>query len=254
MQIHKLMLVALSGLATITIAHATAAAEAKAKIAGGKVGVNRSQDAFKKELDDHVSKKLTCSVTSAAIGQYSASDISGVRGQFVGCAAPTPICFEASDKREDGKKAFISAINTRWGADFKQDLVLPSVPECAIPADKLTFNLNVDVKSLPTEVKAWIEVKFEMKYINAQKLSFAKNNAFPNLTNGSTYPRANGSVITAYANYDRSFSFAAKVEYDNTVNNVDVALNLDYTKTNVHYCESDFVIADEPKIVDCPKK
>lgn len=254
MQIHKLVVIALSGLAPILLAHATAAAEGDAKIAGGKVGVKRSQDKFKEELDAHVSKELTCSVTSAAIGQYSASDIPGVRGQFVGCHAPTPVCFEASEKREDGKKAFLAAVNTRWGSDFKQDLVLPTVPECAIPTTKTNFNLNVSAKSLPTDVKAWIEIKFDMKYINSQKLSFAKNNTFPNFMNGSSYPRANGAVITAYANYDRSFSFAAKVEYANAINNVDVALNLDYAQTNVHYCESQLVIADEPKAVDCPKK
>lgn len=62
-------------------------------------------------------------------------------------------------------------------------------------------------------------------------------------------------MITAYVNYDRSFSFKCKVGYNNVVNDVNVDLNLDYAETNVHDCESTYVIADQnmPTKVDCPK-
>lgn len=253
MTIHKLI-IALAGLASLTLAHATAAAEAEAKIAAGGVGINRSQEEFKGKLDKHVEKELTCSVGAGAIGQFLSADVPSAVGQFVGCAAPTPVCFYTPDKLEENRKDFLSGINTRWGAKLNLDMRLPSIPECAIEGENLAFNLDVDAKQLVTGVKAWIEIKFDLTYLNSQKMTFVKNLSYPQLEKGSSLPSVNGKVITAYANYDRKFGFGAKVEYDGKVNSVDVKLNLSYDKKNVHYCKATHVVDMTPKIVDCPVK
>jgi len=254
MRIPRSIVVALAGILTTALGLGSAAAEQKAKVNSGMVGIKRSQDKFKERLDDHVKKQLTCSVTSAAIGQYSLSPIGGVKGQFVGCYAPKPVCFQANEKLEDGRKAFITAVNSRWGAKEDVNQVLPTVPECAIPTDKGQVFLKVDSDQVLTDVKATVDVKFDFKYINSQKLAFGKNNNFPVFDNGTTYPRGNGEVITSYVNYDRSVSFVCNVEYKATVTKVDVDLSLDYAQTNAHYCESTLVIADQPAAIDCPKK
>jgi hypothetical protein len=254
MSIQRTCIITLASLFTMVIATGLAAAEKDAKINAGKVGIKRSEDKFKKRLDDHVNTELKCSVLSGAVGQYRLSPVAGVKGQLVGCAAPKPLCFMANEKLAEGRKSFITSLNSRFGSteDVNQDL--PTVPECALPTKKLNLTLNVDVDQLATDVKAYVDFKFDAKYINSQKVSFGANNAFPKL-NGTTYPRANGEVITAYVNYDRSFSFKCKVVVDTLTTDVNVDLNLDYAETNVHYCEATFVIADQnmPEKIDCPK-
>ena len=248
-------IIAVSALVLAALAGASPArAEREAKLNSGKVGIKRSEEEWKKELDKHTSTKLKCAVDSGAVGQYMQSPVEGVRGRFVGCHAPTPVCFEAEENLVAGRKSFITSLNTRFGSKLNVDMDLPRVPECAIPSEKLNVTLKVDVKNLATGVKAYVDFKFAAKYINAQKVSFGDNKTYPKL-DGTTYPRANGSVITAYTNYDRSFSFKCKVEVDTVANDVDVDLNLDYEAKNIHYCEATHTIADqtEPPKIDCPK-
>lgn len=231
-----------------------ARAEKEAKLNAGKVGIKRSEEEFKGHLDTHANEKLKCSINAGAVGQYRSSTVRGIVGRFVGCHAPTPVCFHAAQNEAAGRKAFVTALNTRFGSNLDVNMDLPNVPECAIPSEKLTVTLKVDVKNLATGVKAWVDFKFGVTYINAQKVSFGDNKTYPKL-DGTTYPRANGDVITAYTNYDRTFSFACKVEVDTVANDVDVDLNLDYEARNIHYCEATHSIADQidPPKLDCPK-
>lgn len=241
-------------LAFVAAGAAPAHAEKDAKINSGKVAIKRSEEEWKKELDKHTTTKLKCAVDSGAVGQYMQSPVEGVRGRFVGCHAPTPVCFESETDLVAGRKSFITSLNTRFGSKHNVDMDLPRVPECAIPSEKLNVTLKVDTKSLATGVGAYVDFKFAAKYINAQKVSFGDNNAYPKL-DGTTYPRANGSVITAYTNYDRSFSFKCKVEVDTVAHDVNVDLNLDYEAKNIHYCEATHTIADQtdPPKLNCPK-
>jgi hypothetical protein len=253
MSIQKTSIITVTLLLSSIFAIGSAAAEKDAKLNAGKIGIKRSEEKWKKRLDDHATNELSCSTTSGAVGQYRISPVAGVKGKLVGCHAPKPLCFMATDKLAEGRKAFITSLNTRFGASENVDQVLPTVPECAIPTKKFNLTLNVDVDTLATDVKAFVDFKFDAKYINAQKVSFGSNKTFPKL-DGTTYPRANGEVITAYVNYDRSFSFKCKVVVDTLTTDVNVDLNLDYAETNVHYCESTHVIADQnvPPSIECP--
>jgi hypothetical protein len=233
-----------------------AAAELKAKQAAGKVGIKSSEDEFKGKLDTHVKEKLSCSVKDGAIGQYASSPVPGVAKMMVGCHAPKPLCFltDVSGKLEEWRKGFITSLNTRFGSSEDVNQLLGTT-ECALTSEATSVSLNVDVKHLVTGVSAKVDFSFGIAYKSASKISLGKNDAFPKLQEGTTYPLAKGEVITSYVNYDRTFSFKCSVIVDTTVTDVDVNLALNYTGKDLHQCSTTEIAGtDKAPALDCPKK